>query len=62
LKVYKSDDSEVKMVCCDQCDRWLHIGCVGITEAAYDAMEEDEEQQPYTCPICKGEKEDRANA
>ena len=26
LKVYRNDQSDSPMVCCDQCDRWIHTG------------------------------------
>ena len=31
LKVYRSDDDHINpMVCCDECDRWIHTDCDGI--------------------------------
>ncbi len=26
LKVYRSDEKDLPMVCCDSCDRWIHTG------------------------------------
>ena len=26
LKVYRNDESDLPMVCCDMCDRWVHTG------------------------------------
>ena len=26
LKVYRNDESDLPMVCCDMCDRWIHTG------------------------------------
>jgi len=35
LKVYRSDEKDLPMVCCDSCDRWIHTDCDGIDDKRY---------------------------
>jgi len=66
LKTYRSDtgedgsqsdavgDDDNNMVCCDECNRWVHMDCDGqLTEEKVEEMGEDESVK-YTCPLCAG--------
>ncbi|KAG0305398.1 hypothetical protein BGZ98_004200 [Dissophora globulifera] len=52
-----SDDvgeDENNMVCCDECERWVHMDCDGeLTEEKVEEMGQDENLK-YTCPPCAG--------
>eukprot|EP00123_Amoebidium_parasiticum_P020660 comp54223_c0_seq1/m.47747 comp54223_c0_seq1/g.47747 ORF comp54223_c0_seq1/g.47747 comp54223_c0_seq1/m.47747 type:complete len:407 (-) comp54223_c0_seq1:570-1790(-) len=58
LKVYRATENDLPMVCCDKCDRWIHIGCDNIDEATYEEMAES--TQSYICCLCRGEVADRS--
>ncbi|KAG0026595.1 PHD finger protein 10, partial [Podila clonocystis] len=46
------DEDDNNMVCCDECNRWVHMECDGqLTEAKVDEMGKDESLK-YTCPVC----------
>ncbi|KAJ3325345.1 PHD finger protein 10 [Boothiomyces sp. JEL0866] len=52
LKVYSRDADDLAMVCCDSCDRWIHVGCDDeLTEKEYQRLVEQEEPQ-FTCILC----------
>ncbi|CAI2188036.1 2247_t:CDS:2 [Funneliformis geosporum] len=56
LKTYSEDgeDSEddKEMICCDVCDRWIHIKCDDdITPEKYQELVENTEAK-YKCPLC----------
>ncbi|CAO2817389.1 unnamed protein product [Amaranthus hypochondriacus] len=53
LKVYRDSES-TPMVCCDHCQRWVHIQCDGISDERYLQFQIDG-NLPYTCPTCRGE-------
>ncbi|XP_021736150.1 uncharacterized protein LOC110702701 isoform X1 [Chenopodium quinoa] len=53
LKVYR-DSEATPMVCCDICQRWVHIECDGISDERYLQFQIDG-NLPYTCPTCRGE-------
>lgn len=53
LKVYR-DSEVIPMVCCDVCEKWVHIECDGISEEKYQQFQADENLQ-YTCASCRGE-------
>ncbi|XP_048495302.1 uncharacterized protein LOC104907813 isoform X2 [Beta vulgaris subsp. vulgaris] len=53
LKVYR-DSEATPMVCCDICQRWVHIQCDGISDERYLQFQIDG-NLPYTCPTCRGE-------
>jgi len=36
------------MICCDSCNIWYHLSCVGISEEQVEKMDE------YFCKICVG--------
>ncbi|XP_065655055.1 PHD finger protein 10 isoform X2 [Hydra vulgaris] len=62
LKVYCDDDGVVNpMVCCDNCDRWIHTDCDGIDEQRYIELSKDH-HSAYTCVLCRGEKEERMDS
>eukprot|EP00793_Prasinoderma_coloniale_P000916 PRCOL_00007006-RA len=42
----KEDDGGVDMVCCDMCDQWVHVDCVGLTKQEVTAMD------AFICPVC----------
>ncbi|KAG9327654.1 hypothetical protein KVV02_006358 [Mortierella alpina] len=64
IRTYKGDGAEDdaqsdtageddnNMVCCDECNRWVHIDCDGqLTEELVEEMGKDESLK-YTCPPC----------
>eukprot|EP00112_Aurelia_sp_Birch-Aquarium-sp1_P008034 Seg1879.2 transcript_id=Seg1879.2/GoldUCD/mRNA.D3Y31 product="PHD finger protein 10" protein_id=Seg1879.2/GoldUCD/D3Y31 len=61
LKVYRSDEKDLPMVCCDCCDRWIHTDCDDIDDQRYQELSKDSSAQ-YKCVICRGEKEERMDA
>ena len=57
LKVYRNDETDLPMVCCDMCDRWTHTDCEGIDEKTYKELSKSKSK--YKCALCRGEKEER---
>ncbi|KAI4339070.1 hypothetical protein MLD38_024052 [Melastoma candidum] len=53
LKVYRDSES-TPMVCCDNCQRWLHTHCDDISDDKYMQFQVDGDLQ-YICPTCRGE-------
>ncbi|KAG0207960.1 PHD finger protein 10 [Mortierella sp. GBA30] len=62
LRTYKGDggddesdtagEDDNNMVCCDECNRWVHMDCDGqLTEELVEEMGKDESLK-YTCPPC----------
>ncbi|KAF9353232.1 PHD finger protein 10 [Mortierella sp. AD094] len=62
LRTYRGDggeddsdavgEDENNMVCCDECNRWVHMDCDGeLTEEKVEEMGKDESLK-YTCPLC----------
>eukprot|EP00794_Sanderia_malayensis_P017493 gene17493-19243_t len=41
LKVYRSDEKDLPMVCCDLCDRWIHTDCDDIDDKKYQELSKD---------------------
>ena len=37
-----------KGVCCDECDRWYHIGCEGISDLKYTEMQNSQKSGTVT--------------
>lgn len=60
LKVYRNDETDLPMVCCDMCDRWTHTDCDGIDEKLYKELSKSKSK--YKCALCRGEKEERMKA
>ncbi|XP_020632189.1 PHD finger protein 10-like isoform X4 [Orbicella faveolata] len=60
LKVYRNDESDLPMVCCDMCDRWVHTDCDGIDEKAYAQLARTKSK--YSCVLCRGEKQERMDS
>lgn len=60
LKVYRNDESDLPMVCCDMCDRWVHTDCDGIDEKEYAQLAKTKTK--YSCVLCRGEKEERMDS
>ncbi|KAF9972463.1 hypothetical protein BGZ73_004425 [Actinomortierella ambigua] len=49
------DDDDNNMVCCDECNRWVHMECDSqLTPDKVELMGEDESLK-YTCPLCSGD-------
>ncbi|KAF9572411.1 hypothetical protein BGW38_008528, partial [Lunasporangiospora selenospora] len=47
-----SDSDDNNMVCCDECNRWVHMECDGeLTPEKVEEMGTDESLK-YTCPLC----------
>ncbi|KAI9597154.1 hypothetical protein BDF19DRAFT_312894 [Syncephalis fuscata] len=47
-----SGGTDKDMVCCDRCDRWVHVTCdPSMTEAAYERLANDTGAH-YVCPLC----------
>ena len=42
-----------KGVECDRCGQWYHTGCLGISNAAYDALNKYHKVFSWFCPPCK---------
>ena len=40
-------------VCCDICNKWVHISCNNITRYCYRKLQKDE--MPWYCEICLGQ-------
>ncbi len=57
LKVYRNDETDLPMVCCDMCDRWTHTDCEGIDEKTYKELSKSKSK--YKCALCRGDKEER---
>ncbi|KAK3016161.1 hypothetical protein RJ639_007701 [Escallonia herrerae] len=53
LKVYRDSES-TPMVCCDDCQRWVHCHCDGISDEKYMQFQADGNLQ-YKCATCRGE-------
>lgn len=60
LKVYRNDESDLPMVCCDMCDRWVHTDCDGIDEKEYAQLARTKSK--YRCVLCRGEKVERMDS
>ncbi|KAI8819321.1 chromatin remodelling complex Rsc7/Swp82 subunit-domain-containing protein [Fimicolochytrium jonesii] len=55
MGMYKEDE-EAAMVCCDACDRWIHVACdATLTSAQYEKLVEDSDSK-YTCLLCDDTK------
>ncbi|RZC77507.1 hypothetical protein C5167_001681 [Papaver somniferum] len=53
LKVYRDSES-TPMVCCDDCERWVHCQCDGISDEKYLQFQVDGNLS-YKCAACRGE-------
>ncbi|KXS12195.1 hypothetical protein M427DRAFT_59713 [Gonapodya prolifera JEL478] len=50
-KVYAADNNDLQMVCCDLCDRWVHVDCdTELTPERYEKLSEDPNAK-YACPL-----------
>ncbi|KAI8894495.1 chromatin remodelling complex Rsc7/Swp82 subunit-domain-containing protein [Globomyces pollinis-pini] len=60
IGVYTEEADELAMVCCDQCERWIHVGCdPELTEERYEELVKSEDPK-YTCLLCEPRRLDRA--
>lgn len=60
LKVYRNTADDSRMICCDQCDRWVHTECDGITDAAYKKL--SKAGSNYVCGLCNERQPERFDA
>jgi hypothetical protein len=55
MKTYE-EDSDIEMICCDSCDRWVHVGCdPELTDEMYQKMMEDPKAK-FKCALCDDRK------
>lgn len=59
LVVYRTDDTDLPMICCDVCDRWVHAECDGINDEQYEEF--TDEGGFYECLLCKGNQAERCD-
>ena len=45
-----------KAVCCDFCDRWVHIKCNSISSSKYDELSEEDNDEQFLCIKCFNEE------
>ena len=57
LKTYHEDDSDILMVCCDECERWIHKDCDEIDDKTYEDL--SRQIGSYICSLCRGFKTER---
>ncbi|KAH7295850.1 hypothetical protein KP509_27G068500 [Ceratopteris richardii] len=53
LKVYRDSESS-PMVCCDNCEHWVHARCDNISDEKYYEFQLDNNLR-YTCAACRGD-------
>lgn len=53
LKVYRDSEASA-MVCCDNCEHWVHCQCDGISDEKYREFQLDNNLR-YTCAACRGD-------
>ncbi|EGF83924.1 hypothetical protein BATDEDRAFT_84646 [Batrachochytrium dendrobatidis JAM81] len=59
IHVYSEDSDDLAMVCCDECDRWVHVGCdPELTDDVYQKLVEQEEPA-FTCALCDTNKREQ---
>ena len=49
--------SNQKGICCDSCDRWIHLKCTNHSLSEYNAFCENP-SLPYYCPDCISQNSD----
>ncbi|TPX31524.1 hypothetical protein SmJEL517_g05170 [Synchytrium microbalum] len=58
MHVYGEESDENAMVCCDSCDRWIHVGCdPNLTQARYNRLAADDAAK-FTCGVCEEDRLD----
>ncbi|KAJ3082989.1 PHD finger protein 10, partial [Quaeritorhiza haematococci] len=56
MRVYTEDSDDLAMVCCDSCDRWIHVGCdPELSNDMYQQLVEEPDSK-YTCILCDAPK------
>lgn len=56
MKAYDASDWSKDMVGCE-CERWVHVGCDGLTPELYQELQKPERaDEPYACVVCRAEK------
>ena len=53
-KIYGDHDDHLKMMCCCECDSWIHMECENISTDEYEILADLPESIPYICKICSG--------
>ncbi|BBM98102.1 hypothetical protein MPTK1_1g10850 [Marchantia polymorpha subsp. ruderalis] len=53
LKVYR-DSEATPMVCCDNCEHWVHCRCDGISDEKFNQFQIDDNLR-YKCAACRGD-------
>jgi len=52
FRCYKEHDSDISMICCDNCDRWIDVDCDSdLDDEKYQSLCEHSDAK-YLCPFC----------
>ena len=55
MKAYEDNTSD-NFVGCDECGRWIHASCDGISAEQLERFEQNDIK--YSCPICRSKKQE----
>jgi hypothetical protein len=59
LHTYSPDDDELAMVCCDKCERWIHVGCDPLLSTELYQELAEQESPNFACILCETKRRDR---